>query len=98
MLVSSIILFINSNFMFSNFSYFIANSFCFSISYEPLSKIGIGIVWKEKKDAICDRFDIHLIGDITYGGKKHNKGNHICFKSADGRKPGDKGVMYDDEF
>lgn len=44
MLVSSIILFINSNFMFSNFSYFIANSFCFSISYEPLSKIGIGIV------------------------------------------------------
>ena len=54
--------------------------------------------WKEKKDAICDRLDIHLIGDITYGGKKHNKGNHICFKSADGRKPEDKGVMYDDEF
>lgn len=195
MLVSSIILFINSNFMFSNFSYFIANSFCFSISYEPLSKIGIGIVsfiffiisefnvvysflpkspsrpfllarkmgsvicaigliqfvgfcfairdeadmeivfgdkrdvknqppilyykkrdrksgvtkrefyttipmerWKEKKDAICDRLDIHLIGDITYGGKKHNKGNHICFESAEGRITAEREIMYDDEF
>lgn len=54
--------------------------------------------WKENKDAICDRLDIHLIGDISYGGRKNNKGNHICFKSADGRMPEDKGVMYDDEF
>ena len=54
--------------------------------------------WKENKDAICDRLDVHLIGNITYGGKKHNKGNHICFKSAEGRKPEDRGDMYDDEF
>ena len=54
--------------------------------------------WKENKDAICDRLDVHLIGDISYGGKKHNKGNHICFKSAEGRMPEDRGVMYDDEF
>jgi len=54
--------------------------------------------WKENKDAICDRLDIHLIGDISYGGKKRNKGNHICFKSAEGRMPEDRGIMYDDEF
>lgn len=54
--------------------------------------------WKENKEAICDRLDIHLIGDITYGGKKQNKGNHICFYSAKGRIPEDKGIMYDDEF
>ena len=45
-----------------------------------------------KVKGICDRLDIYLIGDITYGGKKHNEGNHICFKSADGRKPGNKGL------
>lgn len=54
--------------------------------------------WKENRDAICDRLDVHLIGDISYGGKKHNKGNHICFKSAEGRIPDDRGVLYDDEF
>lgn len=54
--------------------------------------------WKENKDAICDRLDVHLIGDFFYGGKKYNKGNHISFKSAEGRIPEDRGVMYDDEF
>lgn len=54
--------------------------------------------WQEKKDAICDRMDIHLIGDITYGGRKKNKGNHIYFESAKGRKPMERGVLYDDTF
>ncbi len=54
--------------------------------------------WKENQNAICDRLDIHLIGNISYGGKRHNKGNHICFKSADGRMPEDRGNLYDDEF
>ena len=54
--------------------------------------------WKEKKEAICDRMDIHLIGDITYGGRKKNKGNHIYFESAKGRKPIERGVLYDDTF
>lgn len=36
--------------------------------------------WQEKKEAICDRLDVHLIGDITYGGRKKNKGNHIYFE------------------
>lgn len=54
--------------------------------------------WQEKKDAICDRLDVHLIGDITYGGKNKNKGNHIYFESANGRKPKERGVLYDDTF
>ena len=54
--------------------------------------------WKENKDAICDRLNIHLIGDIMYGGKRHNKGNHICFESAKGRITEEREVMYDDEF
>lgn len=54
--------------------------------------------WQEKKEAICDRLDAHLIGDITYGGKNRNKGNHIYFESAKGRKPKERGVLYDDTF
>lgn len=54
--------------------------------------------WKENKEAICDRLDIHIIKDFDYGGKRHNKGNHICFYSAKGRLPEDRGIMYDDEF
>ena len=54
--------------------------------------------WQEKKEAICDRLDVHLIGDITYGGRKKNKGNHIHFESAKGRNPEERGVLYDDTF
>lgn len=54
--------------------------------------------WQEKKEAICDRMDIHLIGDITYGGRKKDKGNCIYFESAKGRKPMRRGVLYDDIF
>ena len=54
--------------------------------------------WREKKDAICDRLDIHLIGDIMYGGKKHDKGNQICFESAEGRITAEREIMNDAEF
>lgn len=54
--------------------------------------------WQEKKEAICDRLDVHLIGDITYGGRKKNKGNHVYFESAKGRNPKERGVLYDDTF
>lgn len=54
--------------------------------------------WQERKDAICDRMDIHIIGDITYGGKKKNKGHQIYFESAKGRNPIERGVLYDDTF
>ena len=52
--------------------------------------------WQEKKEAICDRMDIHLIGDITYGGKHKNKGHQIYFESAKGRTPTERGALYDD--
>ena len=29
--------------------------------------------WQEKKETICDRLDVHLIGDISYGGRKKIK-------------------------
>ena len=51
--------------------------------------------WVEKREALCDRLDIHLIGDFSYGGKKKNKGNQIFFESAKGRKASDKGPLYD---
>lgn len=54
--------------------------------------------WQEKKEAICDRLNVHLIGDISYGGMKKNKGNHIYFESAKGRNPKERGVLYDDTF
>lgn len=54
--------------------------------------------WQEKKEAICDRMNIHLIGDITYGGRKKNKGHQIYFESAKGRKQKERGVLYDDTF
>lgn len=54
--------------------------------------------WQEKKEAICDRMDIHLVGDISYGGRKKNKGYQIYFESAKGRKPKERGTLYDDAF
>lgn len=54
--------------------------------------------WQEKKEAIADRLDIHFVGDITYGGKKKNRGNYIYFESAKGRKTTERGVLYDDTF
>lgn len=54
--------------------------------------------WQEKREAICDRMDIHLIGEINYGGRKKNKGNHIYFESAKGRKLKESGVLYDEIF
>lgn len=54
--------------------------------------------WQKKREAICDRMDIYLIGDITYGGNKKNKGNHIYFEAINGRKPKERGVLYDEIF
>lgn len=54
--------------------------------------------WQEKKESICDRMDIHIIGEITYGGKHKNIGNRIIIESAKGRKSKDRGALYDDTF
>ena len=55
--------------------------------------------WQKEKEAICDRMDIHIIGDITYGGRKKNKGHQICFESGKGRIPIEKDIVfYDNEL
>ncbi len=54
--------------------------------------------WQEKKEAICDRMNINIVGDITYGGRHRNIGNRIIIESAKGRKFKDRGTLYDDNF
>lgn len=55
-------------------------------------------VWQEKKEVICDIMNIHIIGEIEYGGRHNNNGNRIVIKSARGRKQTERGVLYDDTF
>ncbi len=54
--------------------------------------------WIEKKESIADAMNIHFVEDIQYGGKKSNNGKRIVIKTAKGRKPTDRGVLYDEEF
>ena len=54
--------------------------------------------WQKKQEAICDRLNIHVIGEITYGGRNRNIGNRVIIQSAKGRKPIERGVLYDDTF
>ncbi|MBX9230244.1 hypothetical protein [Coprococcus catus] len=55
-------------------------------------------LWKESTEAICDIMNIHILGEITYGGRKKDKGNRIYFESAQNRKPKERGILYDDIF
>ena len=52
--------------------------------------------WQEKKEALADVLNVHFIGEIEYGGKSN--GNIILFKTAKGRKPIDRGDLYDETF
>ena len=52
--------------------------------------------WQQKKEAISDIMNIHLIGDLEYGSK--NNGNRIVMKSVKGRVNTKKEVLYDDNF
>lgn len=49
--------------------------------------------WQEKKEAISDIMNIHIIGDIEYS---NHHGNKIIIKSAKGRQATKRGVLYDD--
>jgi hypothetical protein len=55
-------------------------------------------VWIEKKEAIADAMNVHFIEEIQYGGKGNNNGKIIVIKTAKGRKPTDRGILYDEEF
>lgn len=54
-------------------------------------------VWIEKKEAVADAMNVHFVEEIQYGGKNNN-GKRIVIKTAKGRKPADRGVLYDEEF
>lgn len=54
--------------------------------------------WKNKAEEICDDLDIHLIRDITYGGKNENTGYLRKMISGKGRNPQNRGVLYDETF
>lgn len=53
--------------------------------------------WEKKLDDICDKLDIHIIGNIEYGGKKHNTGYLRTFDSKEGRIPNNS-TIYDYEL
>ena len=55
-------------------------------------------VWIEKKEAVADAMNMHFVEEIQYGGKNNNNGKRIVIKTAKGRKPADRGVLYDEEF
>lgn len=55
-------------------------------------------VWIGKKEVIADAMNVHFVEEIQYGGKGNNNGKIIVIKTARGRKPIDRGVLYDDEF
>lgn len=54
--------------------------------------------WLATKDAIADSNNFHFVEEIRYGGKGNNNGKRIILTTAKGRKPTDKGILYDDEF
>lgn len=52
--------------------------------------------WQEKKESICDIMNIYLLDDFSYGGRKKDKGNRVYFESFKGRKPINRGVLYEE--
>lgn len=67
------------------------------IILEYYSKIPME-VWQERKETIADVMNVTFVEDITYGGKGNRNGNRIVMKTVKGRKPADRGVLYDDTF
>ena len=55
-------------------------------------------IWIEKKEAVADAMNVHFVEEIQYGGKGNNNGKIIVIKTSKGRKPTDRGVLYDEEF
>lgn len=55
-------------------------------------------VWIENKEAIADAMNVHFVEEIQYGGKGNNNGKIIVIKTAKGRKPTNRGILYDEEF
>lgn len=54
--------------------------------------------WLNNEEAICDLLNIHIIGDIHYGGKNNDIGYIMSFRSSKGRFASERGAIIDDEF
>lgn len=54
--------------------------------------------WRKCKEAIADCMNLHFVNpDLEYGGKNKDKGKLIVMYSKKGRKPPERGVLYDEE-
>ena len=54
--------------------------------------------WKERKKYIADSMNLHFVKpDLEYGGKKKDNGKLIVMYSTKGRKPPERGGLYDGE-
>lgn len=54
-------------------------------------------IWQERSKDIADIMNVNII-DIYYGGKNKDNSKIIVLESTNGRKPADRGVLYDEEF
>ena len=54
--------------------------------------------WRKCKEAIGDSMNLHFIKpDLDYGGKNKDNGKWIVMYSKKGRKPPERGILYDEE-
>ncbi len=54
--------------------------------------------WKERKKYIADSMNLHFVKpDLEYGGKRKDNGKLIVMYSTKGRKPPERGGLYDGE-
>lgn len=54
--------------------------------------------WRKCKEAIADCMNLHFVKpDLEYGGKNRDKGKLIVMYSTKGRKPPERGGLYDGE-
>lgn len=53
-------------------------------------------IWNTRKNAIADMMNIHFVEEIQYGGK--SDGRRIVIFTAPGRKPTERGNLYDEEL
>ena len=54
--------------------------------------------WVDRKESIEDVMNLTCLTDFEYGENTNDNGNKIIIKSSKGRKPKDRGILYDENF
>lgn len=54
-------------------------------------------IWQERSKDIADIMNVNII-DIYFGGKNKDNSKIIVLETTNGRKPADRGILYDEEF